>query len=68
MRFALNALREVATGTPERRKRALMTFALWFVAGAYITSTFTNYVLPHEGFLFEALGGAAVASLVAAIS
>lgn len=67
MKFALDTYRDIAHGTRERRIHAAWTFALWFVAGAYVTSTAMFYFAPVEGLVAEIVGGAVVAAAVAAI-
>ena len=67
MKFALDTYRDVVHGTPDRRFRAISTFALWFVAGAYVTSTLLVYVSLFEGLAAEMVGGAVIACCAAAI-
>jgi hypothetical protein len=67
MRFALDTYREVRYGNAERRIRALFTFAMWFVAGAYLTSTILFYISPLDGASVSAIGGLAVACIAATL-
>lgn len=67
MKFAFDTYREVAHGTPAQRRHALATFALWFIAGAYVTATLVPLLVPYEGIAAEVVGGAAVALAVATI-
>jgi len=67
MRFAATTLVNIVHGTPAQRHRAIAAFSLWFVAGAYVTSTLLFYASSYEGVLAEILGGAAVACCAAAV-
>lgn len=67
MRLALDTYRDVVSGDQERRIHALFTFALWFVAGAFVVSAVTFYIVPMESLAVSVFGGAVVSAFVAAI-
>lgn len=57
MRFALDTFREITGNDPDRRRHALFTFVLWFIAGAFVISTLQFYFLPYEGIAAQLIGG-----------
>jgi len=67
MRFAINTLTALASGSAERRADALVTFGLWFAAGAFVVSTGQYYLAadihthsaPLIGGLLASAGAAA---------
>ena len=67
MRFALDTYRDVVSGDRNRMISALLTLALWFVAGAYTVSVLSSYTEQYETLAVSLLGGAVVSSVVAAV-
>jgi len=57
MKFALDTLREVIHGDRNRRIHAVLTFGLWFVAGAFLVSTAQFYFAPYETAAAPLVGG-----------
>lgn len=66
VKFAFDTFHDLVHGNKERRIQALLTFGLWFCAGAFTVSTFQYYFLPHESAATAAIGGFLVSSVVAA--
>ena len=67
MKFAFDTYRDVVSDDSVRRTNALFTFALWFAAGGYITSTLLPYLPAIEGTLPTVVGGLVVSGMVAAL-
>ena len=67
MKFAFDTYRDVVSDDSVRRTNALFTFALWFAAGGYITSTILPYLPALEGTLPTVIGGLVVSGVVAAL-
>lgn len=67
MKFAFDTYRDVVSDDSVRRTNALFTFALWFAAGGYITSTILPYLPAVEGTLPTVVGGLVVSGIVAAL-
>lgn len=67
MKFAFDTYRDVVSDDSIRRTNALFTFALWFAAGGYITSTILPYLPAVEGTLPTVVGGIVVSGIVAAL-
>ncbi len=67
MKFAFDTYRDVISDDRIRRTNALFTFALWFAAGGYITSTILPYLPALEGTLPTVVGGLVVSGIVAAL-
>ena len=67
VQFTMDTYKDIAHGPRDRRIHAITAFALWFAAGAYVTSTVLYYVSPVGGMAAELVGGAVVALAAAAI-
>ena len=61
MKFALDTLKGVIHGGRDERIYALLTFGLWFVAGAFLASTAQYYFAPVETAAAPLLGGTLLA-------
>jgi hypothetical protein len=60
-------IEDIRHGTRDRKIHALFSASLWFVAGAYITSSLAFYILPTES-LFPSLFGGTIACCAALYS
>jgi hypothetical protein len=62
MAIALQMIDQVLHGkTPQIRVNAAATIVMWFSAGAFITSTLGQYVIPqHTGTPADLIGGIAL--------
>jgi uncharacterized membrane protein (DUF4010 family) len=67
MKFAMDTFKDVAYGSGPRRVHALLTFGLWFSAGAFLVSTAQFYVGPMDSMLASVVGGAVVSAGAAAL-
>jgi amino acid permease len=67
MKMVLETYKEIFSGNTDRKIHALFTLAIWFCAGAYLSSTLLFYILPYAGTGASMLGGLIVASIVATL-
>jgi len=65
MTIAIRMLGQVIHGeTRQERVNAAATLVMWFSAGAFVTSTVTQYLIPHHaGTPADLIGGVAVVAL-----
>ena len=52
-------------GTREERISAAVALVMWFAAGAFVTSTFVDFVVPHLGNNLTSVAGGVLAALLA---
>jgi len=67
MTIAFQMLHQAVHGnTRQERVNAISTLVMWFSAGAFVTSTLAQYMLPHHsGTSTDLIGGALVAGIAA---
>lgn len=67
MTIAIKMVHQVIHGeTRQEQVNALATLIMWFSAGAFVTSTLAQYVIPHHsGTPADIIGGVLVAGAAA---
>ena len=63
MKFAIDTANKVIHGDLNSRVNALLSFGLWFAAGAFVMSTAQFYFASTETTLTSVIGGVATAVL-----
>jgi hypothetical protein len=62
MRLVITVYEDIVHGDARRRIHACFTLVMWFVMGAYVTSTILFYIAPDHNIVASVVGGTVVAA------